>query len=82
MWGGFQLFLGWFPRFVFVTAACADACVAVCFAAAGGACLAGAGAACFAAAAGGDVFEDWERLDTIRISSKRIMMKSNENENE
>ena len=34
MWGGFQLFLGWFPRFVFVTAACADACVAVCFAAA------------------------------------------------
>ena len=53
MWGGFQLFLGWFPRFVFVTAACADACVAVCFAGAG------AGAACFAYTAGGEVFEDW-----------------------
>ena len=33
-WGGFQLFLGWFPRLVssivFVAAACADACVAAC----------------------------------------------------
>ena len=32
MWGGFQLFLGWFPRFVFVTAACADVVVAFAFA--------------------------------------------------